>query len=32
VANDVILELYRREVTPELYAEIRELYKTHSIA
>jgi predicted ester cyclase len=32
VANEAILDLYRREVTPELYADIRELYKTHSIA
>jgi len=32
VANAAILDLYRREVTPELYTEIRELYKTHSIA
>src|SRR5262249_57125964 len=32
MADDAILELYRREVTPELYAEIRELYKRHSIA
>ena len=27
-----MLEVYRREITPELYTEIRELYKTHSIA
>ena len=27
-----VLEQYRREVTPELYTEIRELYKAHSIA
>ena len=32
MANAAILDLYRREVTPELYTEIRELYKTHSIA
>ena len=32
MAGDAILDLYRREVTPELYAEIRELYKRHSIA
>ena len=32
MAGDAILELYRREVTPELYAEIRELYKRHSFA
>ena len=27
-----VLEVYRREITPELYTEIRELYKAHSIA
>jgi predicted ester cyclase len=32
VADPSVLEVYRREVTPELYAEIRELYKRHSIA
>jgi predicted ester cyclase len=32
VAEEAILELYRREVTPELYAEIRERYKKHSLA
>jgi SnoaL-like polyketide cyclase len=32
VAGEAILELYRREITPELYAEIRELWKRHSIA
>jgi len=32
VAGDAILELYRREVTPALYTEIRELYKRHSMA
>jgi len=32
VADEAILELYRREVTPELYSEIRELYKRHSLA
>jgi hypothetical protein len=32
VAEDAILELYRREITPELYREIRELWKKHSIA
>ena len=32
MADDAILDVYRREVTPELYTEIRELYKTHSIA
>jgi predicted ester cyclase len=32
VADPSVLELYRRELTPELYAEIRELYKRHSLA
>jgi predicted ester cyclase len=32
VADDAILELYRREITQELYTEIRELWKTHSLA
>jgi len=32
MADPTVLEVYRREVTPELYTEIRELYKTHSIA
>jgi len=32
VAGEAILELYRREVTPALYTEIRDLYKRHSIA
>ncbi|MDX1659300.1 MAG: nuclear transport factor 2 family protein [Nitriliruptorales bacterium] len=32
VDREMILEQYRREVTPELYDEIRELYKTHSVA
>ena len=32
MADPALLEVYRRDVTPELYAEIRELYKTHSIA
>src|SRR6058998_4345573 len=32
MADPTVLEVYRREITPELYAEIRELYKTHSIA
>ena len=27
-----LLEAYQREFTPELYREVRELYKTHSIA
>ena len=30
--DPTVLEVYRREVTPELYTEIRELYKVHSIA
>src|SRR5947209_15011940 len=30
--DEAILELYRREITPELHAEIRELWKRHSIA
>ena len=32
MADPTVLEVYRREVTPELYTQIRELYKTHSIA
>jgi predicted ester cyclase len=32
MADDGILELYRREVTPDDYREIRELWKRHSIA
>ena len=32
MSDEAILELYRREITPELYAEIRELWKRHSIA
>ena len=32
MAHEAILELYRREVTPEQYAEIRDLYKRHSVA
>ena len=32
MADEAILELYRREVTPEQYAEIRALWKRHSIA
>ena len=32
MADPTVLEVYRRELTPELYTEIRELYKTHSIA
>jgi len=30
--HDVVLELLRREITPALYDEIRELWKRHSIA
>lgn len=30
--HDAVVELLRREITPELYAEIRELWKKHSIA
>jgi predicted ester cyclase len=32
VPDETILELYRREVSPELHTEIRELWKRHSIA
>jgi hypothetical protein len=32
MADPSVLEVYRREITPELYTEIRELYKRHSIA
>ena len=32
MADPTVLEIYRREITPELYAEIRDLYKAHSIA
>jgi predicted ester cyclase len=32
VERDAMIELIRRDVTPELYDEIRELWKTHSIA
>jgi hypothetical protein len=32
VEHDEMVELIRREVTPELYDEIRELWKRHSIA
>ena len=32
MADPTVLEVYRREITPELYTEIRELYKVHSIA
>jgi hypothetical protein len=32
VEHDAVVELLRRDVTPELYGEIRELWKRHSIA
>jgi predicted ester cyclase len=32
VEHDEMVELIRREITPELYDEIRELWKRHSIA
>ncbi len=32
VEHDAVVELLRREVTPELYDEIRELWKRHSVA
>ena len=32
MADPTVLDVYRRELTPELYTEVRELYKTHSIA
>ena len=32
MADPTILAVYRREITPGFYSEIRELYKTHSIA
>jgi predicted ester cyclase len=32
VAGAEILDVYRRPITSELYAEIRDLYKTHSVA
>ena len=32
MADPTLLEVYRREVTPELYRDVRELYKRHSIA
>ena len=30
--HDAVVELLRRDLTPELYDEIRELWKAHSIA
>ena len=32
MSHENVRELLRRDVTPELYGEIRELWKTHSIA
>ena len=32
MADPTLLEVYRREITPDLYREIRELYKRHSLA
>ncbi len=32
VEHDAVVELMRRPVTPELYDEIRELWKRHSVA
>src|SRR5213075_2910974 len=32
MADASVLEVYRREVTPELYRDVRELYKRHSLA
>jgi predicted ester cyclase len=32
MADPRVLEVYRREVTPELYRDVRELYKKHSLA
>src|SRR6266513_4149777 len=32
MADPTVLEVYRREITPDRYTRIRELYKTHSIA
>ena len=32
MADPTVLEVYRREVTPELYHDVRELYKKHSVA
>src|SRR2546421_540570 len=32
MADPTVLGVYRREVTPELYREVRELYKKHSLA
>ena len=32
MADPTVLEVYRREVTPEIYRDVRELYKKHSLA
>ena len=32
MADPTVLEVYRREITPELYRDVRELYKKHSVA
>src|SRR5438128_12405737 len=32
MADPTVLEVYRREISPELYREVREPYKKHSIA
>src|ERR687891_2065313 len=32
MADPTVLEVYRREFTPDLYREVRELYKKHSVA
>jgi SnoaL-like domain len=32
MADPTVLEVYRREVTPEIYRDVRELYKKHSVA
>jgi hypothetical protein len=32
VEHDAVVELLRRPITPELYEEIRELWKRHSVA
>ena len=32
MADPTVLEVYRRELTPKLYHDVRELYKKHSLA
>ena len=32
MADPTVLEVYRREFSPDLYREVRELYKKHSVA